>query len=512
MSRRACFVLGSIVALTLARANAAAQSAVLARGDVAPHGWSKDGVIWNDRGTLPTLQQLALATAPVLWFSPDEFLLAEKRVAPAALDQRPAREVYYRTARIRTSGNEYREWRACTSEPTCRIAANISELTIRFMFYYPEDRGFGHHIHDLEVTDVKLAITAAGSGAVVRLVYVASAAHGVGWYTNELAIDKTDGVMLPLHLFVEQGKHASAPDRDADGVYTPSRDVNELPHDAWGVHDRAPLSFRLGSGFDARMFKTRNPGSQVWPSHNVPADRSVDTYQLVHALSTPFCQPRGAARRLDPTKFDGVDEADLLRGFLQDKSFCDGPHKPSKNEGWPLWLGGTIIRPFGSVMERLSLAYRFDQGRSGWALGGPVGRVPRLGGWLVARMNGLFEGHALTTEKVVGTVLEGHTVSAGVAQFDLFYTRSAGGLVDWYGSMGLDIRSIKETVSGFDTIVDDQEMAMVEGGIHVRFPLPDTWKRTLHIPFVGARIGVRTQPTNAADQTRVVLELGLGAW
>ena len=38
-------------------------------------------------------------------------------------------------------------------------------------------------------------------------------------------------------LLVEEGKHAVAPDRNADGVYTPGYDVNKRIKDAWGVRD-----------------------------------------------------------------------------------------------------------------------------------------------------------------------------------------------------------------------------------------------------------------------------------
>ena len=497
-----------LIAATLGRPTLSAQS----QGDVLARGWSKDGVVWNDSQTSPTLEDLAKAAAPVLWFSPDEFLLKENRLAPAALDQGEQRAVYYRAARIRTSGDAYRDWKNCLTRPSCRVTSDVSELTIRFMFYYPEDRGFGPHQHDVEVADVRFVIAPSASGSRAHIAYVAGAAHGVGWYTNEFAIDNSDGVMLPLHLFVEEGKHATAPDHDGDGVYDPRRDVNQLPFDAWGVRDTAPFSFRMGSGFDPSMFKTRRPETQVWPEHNVPAGRAVPTYRLVHALSSNFCESRRDEWTIAKTPLQRLDKADQLLGFLEDKDFCEGPHQPSKNEGWPVWLGGTIIRPFGGIMERLSLAYRFDQGRSGFAMGGPLFRIPRFDGWLVARLNMMFENGAATTPGLAGTVWEGHTISDGVVQSDLFYTRSAGRLLDWYAAIGMDSRGIRETISGSNIIVDDQKMANIEGGVHVRFPLPDLWKRRLHVPFVGARVGVRTEPRHASRQTRMVFEFGLGAW
>jgi len=475
--------------------------------------WVADGLVWQ-ADVPPTVEDLARLAAPVLWFSPDEFLLKEQMIAPGAIDGSSRRAVYYRVARIRTdSRTQYRRWKTCTSEPSCQVGSEVHELTLRFMFYYPEDRGFGHHPHDVEVTDVRFRLTSTGSTTEARIINVAGAAHGVGWYTNELVVDKTDGVRLPLRIFVEQGKHASAPDRNGDGVFDPKADITELPFDAWGVRDRQPLTFRIGATFQPRMFVPRKPDTQVWPAfaQREQRDGGAKTYELVHALTSPFCEPDGDRLKLATARLENPD-SELLKELLEDKGFCEPAHSPSKNEGLPLWLGGTIIRPFGSVMERLAIAYRFDEGRSGFALGGPLFKVPRLEGWLCARVNLLFEDKAVTTPGIRGTAWEGHTKSDGIDQFDFFYTPSAGGLVDWYTSFGIDIQPIIETASGFNLVVDQHREAEAEGGVHIRFPLPDLWKRALHVPFVGSRVGVRTAVNHPVDQTRLVFELGLGAW
>ena len=64
-------------------------------------------------------------------------------------------------------------------------------------------------------------------------------------YANVLDVTKVDptDMSLPPTLLVEEGKHAVATDRNADGHYTRGYDVNVRPHDAWGIRDE------FGSGY-----------------------------------------------------------------------------------------------------------------------------------------------------------------------------------------------------------------------------------------------------------------------
>ena len=89
-------------------------------------------------------------------------------------------------------------------------------------------------------------------------------------------------------------------------------------------------------------------------------------------------------------------------------------------------------------MERVSLGYRRDRGRNGWALNAPYFRVGRLDGWIGARYNMLFEDKPITRDRFNGTPLQDLLRTDGAVQFDLFYTPVAGRLVDWYVSGGLD--------------------------------------------------------------------------
>ena len=52
-------------------------------------------------------------------------------------------------------------------------------------------------------------------------------AHGIAWYTNALNVDKNRDTLLPVSILWEEGKHASAPDRNGDGAYTPACQAEE---------------------------------------------------------------------------------------------------------------------------------------------------------------------------------------------------------------------------------------------------------------------------------------------
>src|SRR5207249_8773219 len=112
---------------------------------------------------------------------------------------------------------------------------------IRYLFYYNEDIGISPHKHDLESLQIELAVQQPAArkrqpgnpsetpkdcpdqkqGIEIVLVRASGSAHGIGWFTSTLDTETADDILLPLTVLVEEGKHASAPDRNGDGVYTP---------------------------------------------------------------------------------------------------------------------------------------------------------------------------------------------------------------------------------------------------------------------------------------------------
>ena len=182
------------------------------------------GVIWQGRRSL-SLPEIASLLAPILWFSSDEPLLVEgqgplPQPHPCDLDQsKPV--VYYQVRGIRLSDSSPV---TLPEEEDVEFWDKVTSLTIRYFFYYREDRGFGGHHHDLETTEFEVRLESTRDGCHrIRLMKAVGFAHGLDWYYNELEI-KGD-TRFPLTILVEEGKHASCPDRNADGIYTPGYDV-----------------------------------------------------------------------------------------------------------------------------------------------------------------------------------------------------------------------------------------------------------------------------------------------
>ncbi|MBD3243598.1 MAG: hypothetical protein GF331_23615, partial [Chitinivibrionales bacterium] len=194
------------------------------------------GIVWRGPPPGPSAEHIARLIAPVLWFSPDEPLLADSGRIPAPLPcdhPTDSAVVYYQLIdvylRKDAETDEHAELRETTIDA-------IEGGKIRFYFYYPFDIGFDSHRHDIEAADFYVTVERLRDDCYqVRLRSVVAHAHGVEWYWNEL--DVMPDTRLPVVLLVEEGKHATSPDRNADGYYAPGYDVNDRINDAWGVRD-----------------------------------------------------------------------------------------------------------------------------------------------------------------------------------------------------------------------------------------------------------------------------------
>lgn len=107
---------------------------------------------------------------------------------------------------------------------------------VEYWLYYPFDvGGLGAHPHDPEHIFVEVDKLGGGVRRVI------GAGHGYMAGNNVFTAGRTGAQTIPLPLFAiaELGKHASAPDIDRDGVFTPGIDENEYNERAkvWGVRD-----------------------------------------------------------------------------------------------------------------------------------------------------------------------------------------------------------------------------------------------------------------------------------
>ena len=204
------------------------------------------GVVWQGADPIG-LKEIAALAAPLLWFSADEPLLGpDLPPIPAAhpCDSPSTRAVvYYQVSRLVLRGDSK------VTSPEQDDAAffdKVDRLILKFFFYYPEDSGVGGHVHDLESAEFEVILEQTGACRRVRIAQVEGLAHGSRWYSNTLAV-KSD-TKFPLAMLVEEGKHASSPDRNADGSFMRGYDVTERVNDAWGVRDTLGQGVLLSAG------------------------------------------------------------------------------------------------------------------------------------------------------------------------------------------------------------------------------------------------------------------------
>ena len=175
--------------------------------------------------------------APILQFArretvfPAAFETLEELRAGMPNAQSPSVEALYdRYVRLEPEDRK----RRCTLY--FRTHSRPGSWLIEYWTYYPFDvGGFFSHLHDPEHFFVEVDKL---GGAVRRVI---ATAHGYFAGNNIYLTDYAGAlpVDLPLFAMVEMGKHATAPDVDRDGVFTPGIDENEYGERAkiWGVRD-----------------------------------------------------------------------------------------------------------------------------------------------------------------------------------------------------------------------------------------------------------------------------------
>ena len=124
----------------------------------------------RDEGPL-TFRRLADVAAPILWPSSREFLLLEGQThhVPGRINLGAGgRTVYYHVREVRLKPPQSGAAALTSRDPRIRDAQAIwsdspgdlpvdelDRVFITYFFYYPEDRGVGGHMHDLEAMDVQ---------------------------------------------------------------------------------------------------------------------------------------------------------------------------------------------------------------------------------------------------------------------------------------------------------------------------------------------------------------------
>jgi len=447
------------------------------------------GVLYSDRRA-PSFDEIVNMLAPVLWFSPDEPLLLEgvPHFPVAHPCDRPAdgAVVYYQVATVLLRGSDRM---ADPPESDPKFFDKVQAMSLFFFFYYPRDIGMGAHVHDIESAQLDVLLERSPEGChVVRLELVKASAHGQPWYANRLK--PTTDTRYPITLLIEEGKHASCTDRNADGLFTPGYDINQFVNDGWGVRDVFGAGFLFTGNYNSYMSKVRAP----------------DTRLLPPATGPPPCVPAQLTSMRNPLRSLGRYELRPGAGLGQ----CPGMGSPGDssflhvmmvvnglgNEAPVRQLKTEVERKF---MQSISstpqlvpgVSIRWDEEQTGLsiiAFGRDLGE-----GWLVGRA-GFFNG--ISTE--------------------LMFTRSASRWSDGYFSGGWEWKDAKyEDVGGVRTESEPKRSDPVwETGVKVRIGLPEGKIRWLFLNyrFAGARFGIRFNGFDRLENGRLTFEIGAGVW
>jgi hypothetical protein len=460
------------------------------------------GIIWTGRNTQMTFEQLAAYAAPILWFSPDEPLLKEGPIRKKGKDIKlpiafPFEEesdypvVYFRVRRILHRVDEPRPgtYVADATDPARSTIdlRKVAGVDLDYFFYYPMDVGGNPHKHDVEFIETRLAVGRTPDCEecpfAMGLMWVNAKAHGIQWFDNTLEVDAT--ARLPLHILVEEGKHASCTDRNADGQFTPGYDVTERVNDAWGVRDTLGTGTFFTGDYKSWMTKVRQEDTKVFPP--LPEDSphrlewSIDgEYAPDHAIYT--LRPWPSAERAD---------ADLVH-YIADKGDPDWPEIRTIEDATKFyrWLTDE------SWAESWALAARGANDNFGFSLAFPFLIFKNLqdplgGGWFVHRV--YFQGRDLED---FGWLIN--------------YSPSASRWVDGYFAVGLEWDYQVE-----NGVASTKRYTVTETGMKFRFDFTRTplrFMRKLGTNFWGFRVGIQVRGIWSFENLGYVFEFGAGSW
>ncbi len=456
-------------------------------------------IVWSGKNPLMTIQDLAAYCAPIMWFSPDEPLLNETEgkgimlPEPFPFERSPTSPmVYYRLRNILIHKNATGPaYLPDTTDKNNSIIdlRQIVGVDLDFFFYYHAQEGFHGHDHDVESAEFKVTVWLRDSClhcpynlVVTRVV---GRAHGLLWYNNTLEIDEY--ARFPMHILVEEGKHANCTDKNGDGYYTPGFDANKRVNDAWRIRDVLRTGTLVTGGFHSWMAKVRRDEHRVFPP--LPGDSHLREQYSIDGVYAPdnaiyILRSFPSAEKAEP---------DLVP-FITDKGY---PH-------WPSEIPDTDIEKFRrwvdaeSSVKSLSIALRYD-GDPGFSFVFPLFIVknfedPLAGGFLVNRM--------YLKDKNLRDLA-----------WTLLYTTSASRWFDGYLSAGYewDVIDLAET-NGNSTKTEGE--FVLETGVKLRINIAQTPFKfmTKLTDFWGFRIGVKNTGFVDINQLTYVLEIGAGTW
>ena len=398
------------------------------------------GIIWQSNEELISFKDLAHYAAPMLWFSPDEVLLKDEngqKQIPIAFPFEEEGEgpiVYYKIRSVYAQNKITSVRNAGSLNPDFKILdlKFTKALDLDFYYYFRYESGKTKHLHDIESITLQIRIIEVEDCPdykfAIVIKKVTGRAHGNHWYDNSFTVDAQ--TFFPLSILIEEGKHASCTDKNADGIYTPTYDVTERINDAWGVRDIITSGRLVTGGFQAWMAKSRDKGSIVFP----PLPKESIHYINFLKKFGAFIEDSKYSLRPYPEykkyKEEGKIESKLDR-FMKDKKPHVWPNisRVSGNASISQWIQEE------KSYNSLSLAYRWDDAQR-VSLAFPLLffkniEAPKTGGWVYNKLY-IFDFKdvvnnvpALEFEKLLG-----HQIT---------YSSSASRWIDTYIGMGYEV-------------------------------------------------------------------------
>jgi hypothetical protein len=469
------------------------------------------GVVWWGTESKMTVERLASLAGPIYWFSPDEPLLrgADGRDIrmPAHLpfeDSASAPVVYFQLDEIVTFEDYPGE--AFTLDPDDKgqsvlDLAGIGVVRLGYFAYYPSEAGLGAHEHDLEAAEFKIGVMRTGGPVlqevtdatcddetyVVIVTRVVGKAHGIEWFWNISEVDVE--TKMPFTLLVEEGKHAVGTDKNGDGYFTPTYDVNVRVNDAWGTRDVISSGGLVSGSYQSWMTKVRFPEQRIFPP--LPADSPLRD-RLSRKRGAENWETESAIyelRPLPPAEL-GAYDSHLYR-FMKSKEVVDWPEETERSDiqGFLDWV------ETGTARRSLAISLLYD-GALGFSWVFPFFIVKNMevglsGGFIVHRM---------------------YLKDNGLRDFgwQLMYTSSASRWFDGYFGAGVEWDA--EPTAEDPNVWKTQTDFVLETGFKFRANVEAIKWLSWATPFWGVRFGIKNYDFSNIDRLTYVLEFGAGAF
>ncbi len=464
-----------------------------------------EGVIWKGKKSNISFEELAIVAAPMLWFSPDEPLLqsnngSNKIPEPFPFDKAQNPVVYYKIKTIYTENRPHTKEELKLKDHSTQLIdlKSVRAIDLNYYYYFSEDIGLGTHDHDIESITLQIQMHQAWDcpdfDYAITVKAVIAKAHGLLWYQNILDVD--DQTFFPLSILIEEGKHASCTDKNADGIFTPGYDVTRRINDAWGVRDIITTGKLFSGAFQAWMAKRRLPEHIIFP----PIKNDHLHFEKFKNRFGEYLTGSTYELRVYP-EFPRADIDNELMKNMRHKR----PHK------WPqiktVYEDGAIKMwaKEEKIFRQVSLAYRFD-GANNLSVSIPFFIVkpleaPMTGGWIYHK---LYFGDLNIIENSQERYIKifGHQV---------VHSPSASRWLDTYIGLGYEFHEVNTDPEKTKYNV----FFVSEAGIKMRLNINNTpfkFLRTLGTDFWGIKMGWKNVGFHPFIDSGFVIEIGAGAF